>query len=83
MQCLRDLAVAVIANPSGTETLAFEAEIGDLVEWVDGPQLRIELQAVDDFNPVREPDMFGTQISMRRRECGDRERAPPRDPGNA
>ena len=64
MQCFRDLAMAVIADPSGTETLAFQAEIGDLIKWVHGPQLRIELQAVDNSNPVREPDMFRTQIPM-------------------
>ena len=64
VQRFRDLAVAVIADPSGTETLAFQAEIGDLIEWVDGPQLRIEFQAVDDSNPIRQPDMFGTQIPM-------------------
>ena len=65
MQRFRDLAVAVIADPSGTETLAFQAEIGDLIEWVDGPQLRaLNSRQWSDSNPIRQPDMFGTQIPM-------------------
>ncbi len=53
-----------VPDPSRTEPLAFEAEKGDLVEWIDDAQAIIEFQTVDDPDLVIEPNMLGPQIAV-------------------
>ena len=53
-------------DPSRTEPLAFETEIGDLIERVDHPKPRVEFETVDDPDLVPQPNMLGTQVAMAR-----------------
>lgn len=59
-----DAPTDIVSNPGGAEPLAFEAEVGDLIKRIDHPEVRIEFQAVDNPNPVGEPDVLGAQIAV-------------------
>ena len=52
------------ANPSRTEPFALKTEIGDLIERVDHPKPRIELETVDDPDLIAQPNMLGAQVAM-------------------
>ena len=73
-------------DPSRTEPLAFETEIGNLVERVDHPKPRVEFEAVDDADFVIDANMFGTQVAMAvndpamAKACGDEMAAPLQKP---
>jgi len=51
-------------DPVRPQSLAFDAQIGDLVERIEGSQARIELQAVDDSHGLPEKDVLGAQIAV-------------------
>ena len=57
------------ARPAAAQALAFDAQIGDLVERIDGAQAGIELQAVDDGDLVVEPDVLGAQVAVAVDDC--------------
>jgi len=59
-----DAPTDIVSNPGGAEPLAFEAEVGDLIKRIDHPEVRIEFQAVDNLNPVGEPDVLRAQIAV-------------------
>ena len=48
----------------GSGHVAFERQVGELVERVDLAQLRIELQAVDHHRWVQQAHMFGPQVAV-------------------
>jgi hypothetical protein len=54
-----DAGLDVSPGPSRAEPFAFEVQVGDLVEGIDGAQAGVELQAVDDPDLGIEPDMLG------------------------
>jgi hypothetical protein len=54
----------VAPGPCSADALAFQVQVGDLVEGIDGAQARVELQAVDNPDLVVEPDVLGPQISV-------------------
>ena len=60
----RDAPKDMISNPGGAEPFAFEAEVGDLIKRIDHPEVRIEFQAVNNLNPVGEPDVLRAQITV-------------------
>jgi hypothetical protein len=57
-------ALDVLTRPGASETIALDAEIGDLIERIDHPQLSIEFQAIDNSHLVSEPDMFRPKIAV-------------------
>jgi hypothetical protein len=56
-----DQPVAYIAC---SESLAFNGEECQLIEWIDGPKPRIELKAVDDADPIVEPNVLRSEITV-------------------
>ncbi len=64
LQCGCGAALDMFADPGTPQAFAFDAEEGDLVERIDRPEPRIELQAVDDPHRIGKPNMFGAQIAM-------------------
>jgi hypothetical protein len=54
----------IFTGPGDAESLAFETQECNLVEWIHGPQARIELQTVDDPDLVVQPDVLGAQITV-------------------
>ncbi|MGO9483575.1 MAG: hypothetical protein ACLPX9_03175 [Rhodomicrobium sp.] len=44
--------------------LALEIEVCDLLQRIDGPKARVELDAVDDLDAVSEPDVFRPQVPV-------------------
>ena len=81
-QAAHDTTLDVFAGPSGAEPLAFEAQECDLVEWIDSPQARIELEAIDDPHRIAEPDVLGAQVAVSvddaaARECAAGQRVSP------
>lgn len=64
MEDARNTALQVVTDPGRSEPLALKAQVGNLVEWIDHPQLSVEFQAVDDPYPIGEPDVLGAQIAM-------------------
>ena len=63
-QAAHDTTRDVFARPAGAEPIAFKAQERDLVEWIDGPQARIELEAVDDPHRIAQPDVLGAQVAV-------------------
>jgi hypothetical protein len=59
-----DAGLDVSPGPGCTEPLAFQVQIGDLVEGIDGAQAWVELQAVDDPDLGIEPDVLGPQVPV-------------------
>src|SRR5687768_16558391 len=47
-----------------TKTVAFEAEIGDLAEGIELPQVCAKLQTVDDARGAGQIDVLGPQIAV-------------------
>src|SRR6185369_1682886 len=64
MEAAKHPASDMLAGPGGAQTLAFEAQEGDLVHRIDRPQPRVELQAVDDLHRIAQKDVLGPQIAM-------------------
>ena len=64
MERPQDARADIAANASCTEMLTLEIEIGNLIQRIDSPQPRVELDAVDDLKIVSEPDMFGPQVAV-------------------
>ena len=64
MERLHNAGANIAANASCTEMLALEIEIGTLIQRIDSPQPRVELDAVDDLNIVSEPDMLRPQVAV-------------------
>src|SRR3974377_105427 len=58
----------VSSHPGCAEPLAFEAEIGDLIEWIDNAESRIELETIDYKNFIIDPHVLRPPVP----------RAPPR-----
>jgi hypothetical protein len=54
----------VFTGPAGAEALAFETQECNLVEWIDGPQTSVELEAVNDPDGIAKPDVLGAQIAV-------------------
>ena len=54
----------MVAGPAAAQALAFDAQVGDLVQRIDGAQSRVELQAIDDGDRVAEPNVLGPQVAV-------------------
>ena len=50
--------------PCSTEPDTFQAQKCDLVEWIDRPQARIELEAIDDSDRLAEPNVLRAQVAV-------------------
>jgi len=57
-------ALDIIAHPGRSQPLTFEAEKGNLIEWINRPKPQVEFEAVDDPDFVIEPNMLGTQVAV-------------------
>ena len=53
-----------IAKPATAKPLAFQMQERDLIQWIDRPQMRIELEAIDDRERGTEPDVLRPQVAV-------------------
>jgi len=63
-QAAHDTTRDIFPRPAGAEPIAFKAQERDLVEWIDGPQARIELEAIDDPHRITQPNMLRAQVAV-------------------
>jgi hypothetical protein len=64
VQCRCQMSPDPFASPCAAQAFAFQVQKGNFVEGIEGPELRIEFEAVDDRQRRSQPNMFGSQIAM-------------------
>jgi hypothetical protein len=64
VQRLHHSSADVVRDPKAAKSLAFKAQERHLIQWIDGPQIRIELQAVDDLGRIVQPNVLGPEVAM-------------------
>ena len=63
-QAAHDTTRDIFPRPAGAEPIAFKAQERDFIEWIDGPQARVELEAIDDPHRITQPNMLGAQVAV-------------------
>ena len=64
MQRKHDPGPYIISGAFHAEVFALKVEVGNLLQRIDGPEPRVELDAVDDLDFVSEPDVFRPQVPV-------------------
>ena len=64
MQRQHDAGPYIVSGAFHAEVFALKIEVCNLLQRIDGPEPRVELDAVDDLNFVSEPDVFRPQVPV-------------------